>query len=72
MTFKTILAGTVATLMVFPAAAETTLRIQTSQNSGEFVATRFKDIWIPKLALLWQIFADTIIPRFTGGVLSDS
>lgn len=41
--------ATAALAIAVPASAETTLRIQTAQNSGDFVLSRLNDIWVPKL-----------------------
>ncbi|WP_172720901.1 TRAP transporter substrate-binding protein [Pseudooceanicola lipolyticus] len=52
MKLKTFLAGLVATMIAIPVTAETTLRIQTAQNSGDFVLTRLNKIWVPKLSAM--------------------
>ena len=49
MNFRTFAAGAVALALAGPAMAETTLRIQTAQNAGDFVMSRLQDIWVPKL-----------------------
>ncbi len=49
MTFRTIAASAIALVLAVPAMAETTLRIQTAQNAGDFVMSRLQNIWVPKL-----------------------
>ncbi|SFH38570.1 TRAP transporter substrate-binding protein DctP [Sulfitobacter dubius] len=49
MKFRNLAAGALALAIAVPASAETTLRIQTAQNAGDFVLTRFNEIWLPKL-----------------------
>lgn len=49
MKFRKLAVGAIALAMAVPASAETTLRIQTAQNAGDFVLSRLNDIWVPKL-----------------------
>ena len=49
MTFRTIAASAIALVFASSAMAETTLRIQTAQNAGDFVMTRLQNVWAPKL-----------------------
>lgn len=49
MKFSVIAACATALAIALPASAETTLRIQTAQNAGDFVLSRLNDIWLPKL-----------------------
>lgn len=52
MTFRTIAASAIALVLALPAVAETTLRIQTAQNAGDFVMSRLQNIWVPKLEVM--------------------
>lgn len=49
MTIRRIAAGAIAIALAGPALADTTLRIQTAQNAGDFVMSRLQTIWAPKL-----------------------
>ncbi|MHA3980867.1 TRAP transporter substrate-binding protein DctP [Halovulum sp. GXIMD14794] len=52
MKLGVLLAGAVAAAVALPAVAETTLRVQTAQNAGDFVMSRLQEIWVPKLAAM--------------------
>ncbi|UTW13417.1 TRAP transporter substrate-binding protein [Marinobacterium rhizophilum] len=49
MKLKSLALSVLSLTLAGPVAAETMLRIQTAQNSGDFVMSRLQDVWLPKL-----------------------